>query len=89
MEKGSSRFPLWAEIVALILFGGILIVITILTKGEFIEFMDFDIDLFSRRKKKKDKEKQYKEMEKEFSRKTVDEMSSDVVDETSSGTVED
>lgn len=89
MEKDSSRFPLWVEIIGLILLGGLLIVVTLLTKGELVGFVDLDFDFFSHRKKKKDKEKQYKEMENQFSRKTIDEMSSDMIDETSSETIED
>jgi hypothetical protein len=89
MEKDSSRFPLWVEIIGLILLGGLLIVVTLLTKGELVGLVDLDFDFFSHRKKKKDKEKQYKEMANQFSRKTIDEMSSDMIDETSSETIED
>ena len=50
MEE-KSGLPLWSKIILVVLFGGVLIVLTYITDGEVIHCLDFDFDFFHKKKK--------------------------------------
>lgn len=85
-----SHFPLWAKILICVLFGGVLLVLAVITDNDIPFIPDFDF--FGDDKKEKPKKKDL-DLAEEFlskgSSEMVDEESSDSIDEESSDTVTD